>query len=367
MANRPSAYRGKVVIIEPDLTLRTLLLDAIHVHCPGLQACAAMPTSDTFQQDLDSADLAICTCGPTPDTYLKQLLVLSTLRPALPTLLLVPADKPWLADEALAAGATDVLLRTPGFLEQLPIAVRKNIVLAKSHASQSSRLQSLTQTLSEIKSENETLGTLVDRLEAMATTDPLTGLGNRRTIESRLDEEFSSSVRHNYDLSVLMIDLDGLKVVNDTLGHAAGDEMIQAAAQAIRTSCRKSDIAARSGGDEFTVLLPHTPDARAAHVAKRIISTFATLTRDLQTRLDAARARSGVVHVIGRNSRRTDAPVPGMSIGIASRMETGQTSASALVATADQALYAVKRSSPGTAAIYNAAEHAAPVVTIKAA
>jgi diguanylate cyclase (GGDEF)-like protein len=107
-----------------------------------------------------------------------------------------------------------------------------------------------------------------DRTEAR--TDPLTGAYNRRFLEEFLAREMARSRRSRLPLSVLMLDLDGFKAFNDEHGHLAGDEMLAAVAQSLRSAVRTSDVVARYGGDEFVVVLPNTPGEAAQRVARQL-------------------------------------------------------------------------------------------------
>ncbi len=108
------------------------------------------------------------------------------------------------------------------------------------------------------------------QLANRAAHDPLTGLLNHGSLSIRLEQAFAAAERYGRPLSYLMLDLDQLKAVNDTLGHEGGDQALQRVAQAILQAIRKSDVAARYGGDEFAILLPDT-DAYGAFVeAERI-------------------------------------------------------------------------------------------------
>jgi diguanylate cyclase (GGDEF)-like protein len=114
------------------------------------------------------------------------------------------------------------------------------------------------------------LGRHEDRLQAGSLTDPLTGLWNRRQLATRLQEELARALRHRTPLSFLLLDVDKLKQLNDRSGHQAGDDALRHVADAIRRSCRRSDVAARYGGDEFAVLAPATAGVDAAALAERI-------------------------------------------------------------------------------------------------
>jgi diguanylate cyclase (GGDEF)-like protein len=102
-------------------------------------------------------------------------------------------------------------------------------------------------------------------LESLVRSDPLTGLGNRRLLEERITYEADRHSRGNQALSVITLDLNGFKELNDEVGHAAGDDLLRAVAVALRTAARPQDTIVRQGGDEFCVLTPET-DALSAHL-----------------------------------------------------------------------------------------------------
>jgi two-component system, cell cycle response regulator len=108
------------------------------------------------------------------------------------------------------------------------------------------------------------------RLLRSGFTDVLTGWHNRRYLQERLTEELARARRDGETLVCLMLDLDHFKKINDTHGHAAGDEVLRELAQRIEAQVRASDVAARYGGEEFVILLPHTDLDSAALLAERI-------------------------------------------------------------------------------------------------
>ena len=114
------------------------------------------------------------------------------------------------------------------------------------------------------------IGRQADRLAQLATTDSLTGLFNARAFRSRFHEEIARAARYGQPLSLLMLDLDGLKRINDEHGHEIGDLALRRVAAAIRGGLRKSDLAARIGGDEFTVLAPNTSEPAAMMLGERL-------------------------------------------------------------------------------------------------
>jgi diguanylate cyclase (GGDEF)-like protein len=111
---------------------------------------------------------------------------------------------------------------------------------------------------------------LTDEVYKLAALDQLTGLYNRRSGEHRLSEEIGRAVRHQRPLTVLLIDLDGLKLTNDKLGHAAGDLVLKSFASRLQKAIRGSDLAVRLGGDEFMVLLPECRAEEVGHVIGRV-------------------------------------------------------------------------------------------------
>jgi diguanylate cyclase (GGDEF)-like protein len=171
------------------------------------------------------------------------------------------------------------------------------------------------------------IGALVAFLQAAAHTDPLTGLGNRRALESRLASLWNEGARDSLDLSIIMIDVDNFKQTNDRFGHAGGDALLIALADAVRAQSRKGDHACRYGGDEIVVLLPRAHALHAHAVADRLRDDFALRAGAL-----ASHPPCGAV---------------GLSMGIASRVETSASSAQMLLIRADEALYAAKRAGKG--------------------
>jgi diguanylate cyclase (GGDEF)-like protein len=165
-------------------------------------------------------------------------------------------------------------------------------------------------------------GTLVDNVRLFgqvrhrAISDSLTGLANYRRFIELLQGELERSGRTNRHFSVLLMDLDKLKEINDRYGHQTGTRAICRVAEVLRQHCRAIDTAARYGGDEFALLLPETSDSAARRVASRI-----------KQHLEAA----------------TEEPKLTVSVGVATHPSSG-TSVQHLLESADQELYAKKAS-----------------------
>jgi diguanylate cyclase (GGDEF)-like protein len=158
------------------------------------------------------------------------------------------------------------------------------------------------------------------RAKILSETDDLTGLFNIRGFALAANRLFAQAARHGRPTSVLMIDSDNLKSVNDAHGHAAGNELLRHLARAIQGELRFTDVSARYGGDEFIVLLPDTPAKGAMEVAERIRTRIASMPLPV-------------------NGSSVSASV---SIGIACYPEDGGT-LDALAAHADGALYSAKQ------------------------
>lgn len=164
---------------------------------------------------------------------------------------------------------------------------------------------------------------LLNELKKQATFDPLTNLLNKRSLLERLDAEVERARRHNLALSVMFLDIDGFKAINDSLGHLIGDKLIYDVGQILADQCRVSDILGRFGGDEFVIVGTQTNEHGAVVFSERIRKKI----QSSSFRLDVNHE-----HVFSLT----------MSIGISCYLFHGKTSAE-LLACADQALYASKR------------------------
>lgn len=171
-----------------------------------------------------------------------------------------------------------------------------------------------------------------ERTERSAITDSLTGLYNRRFFASALKLEVRRSRRYGLDLSLVMLDLDGFKKVNDEHGHGYGDEVLRRVGRVVRKATRDSDMACRYGGEEFSIILPETERLGAHAVAERIRRRTASLDDEGDDRLALSVTVSGGVACFPADARDADD----------------------LVVRADQALYRAKESGRDRIALHHA-------------
>jgi diguanylate cyclase (GGDEF)-like protein len=116
---------------------------------------------------------------------------------------------------------------------------------------------------------------LHEQVQQQAIADPLTGLYNHRHLYERLEQEMARAKRSHRPVAVLMLDIDNLKLINDTYGHQVGDEALKLLASVLQSSCRAEDIVGRYGGDEFMVILPEANTAEAERIGERIQANLA--------------------------------------------------------------------------------------------
>ncbi|WCB91755.1 hypothetical protein DSM104299_00431 [Baekduia alba] len=167
------------------------------------------------------------------------------------------------------------------------------------------------------------------QLQYLADHDALTGLFNRRRFEEELDRVLAGAERYRRPGALLVLDLDGFKYVNDTLGHPVGDELIARLAATLRAELRETDVIARLGGDEFGVILPEVTEGEAAAVAGKLLRAV---------------ERDGTVADSSRHARVT------ASIGLAAFDGTDGLSAEELLVEADIAMYDAKEGGRNRAA-----------------
>ncbi|MEM1213597.1 MAG: diguanylate cyclase, partial [Planctomycetota bacterium] len=242
--------------------------------------------------------------------------------------------------------------------EILPILIEKNRSLQRVKQENAYLQQQLTMLLGRTKSRNADL-------EQIAATDPLTALANRRAFLESLHRRFADAKRHQRDLACLLLDLDGFKPINDQLGHAAGDRLLIATADALRHCARASDTPGRLGGDEFVLRLPETDADEAARIVHRLRLAFqaaaeaelvAILSESPAAPTPAPYTLASVIpppphEPLPDPHDASTPPNPTLAIGLATRLTSEAPDADALLDAADAAMYHAKRSTRGATAL----------------
>lgn len=162
--------------------------------------------------------------------------------------------------------------------------------LIESNKNAYSKLKSSAEDISRLRSE-------LEQVNYKANTDALTGLFNRRAFEEKLKYERISSLETNCPLSIMMIDIDSFKVINDTYGHLTGDNLLKKVAAVVGQSVRKSDFSARLGGDEICVIMPDTDLSGACSAAikiKNIITRKSWYLKETQKEIEDVTISVGI-------------------------------------------------------------------------
>lgn len=244
-APRPETTRLLIVDDEPTI-LRALEL-ALDIE--GFEVVTAASGPEALAK-LENIDLVL-TDMSMPDV--DGLELLREIRRRLPTVPVAIMTAYASVDSALRAmqeGAYDYLLK-PCHVDEIILKVKMGLRLGRyEHELQAANRQ--------LEEANRRLAEANARLEEQAMTDSLTGLSNRRRFMQRLREEVAKSRRYHHRLSLLMIDVDHFKQVNDDFGHPLGDRVLRGIAEHLVYRARETDLPARIGGEELAVLLPAT-------------------------------------------------------------------------------------------------------------
>lgn len=145
-----------------------------------------------------------------------------------------------------------------------------------------------------------------EQMSKLAHTDPLTGLANRRHLFERLESEFARAQRYRRPFTLLYIDLDGFKSINDRFGHLFGDEILRGSALSMQAVLRSTDLLARIGGDEFAVLMPETSLSGADYVVGKLRKALAAYSRQLSPTLPPLTLSVGIGEIGERDEAIED-------------------------------------------------------------
>jgi two-component system, cell cycle response regulator len=296
-----------LIILRARLEARGYITRAAHDGEEALAALGALGSSDAVRPAVELPDLILL------DVRLPKIGGLEVVRrikqdsrlPFIPVIMQTALDASEDKIHGFEAGADDYITKPINFPE-LEARVRSLL-----------RIKSLQ---TEIERRQGELEALNDQLVRLAQTDVVTGIENRRRVEERLEEMLESSLRSGQPFSVMMCDLDGFKMVNDTYGHQAGDAVLQQVAQLLRAKVRGNDRVGRYGGEEFLVIF-----------AGATASTVTVAAERLRKAVEACTFNAG-----GTPIHRT------MSCGIASWPDSATRDVRALVRAADEALYRAK-------------------------
>ena len=269
-----------------------------------------------------------------PNTETNAVKALARLCMDRPVVLLVdaanaPATRGWIEQgrlDGVVLAATDT--------DALPELVQSGHAIWQRRRRERDLQAQLRATMRALQRRNHALENQVSDLETAAGTDPLTGLINRRAFAKAIESRFAEARRYGQDLACMMIDLDGFKQLNDSVGHPVGDRILELVGRVLNANCRDMDTAGRFGGDEFVLLLPQSDERNAARIAERVRVQFEHM----------ANAECEQHGHTGKVS---------MSQGLATLAGSGSLSPDDLVHHADQALYAAKAAGKHRLMIYH--------------
>ncbi len=237
--------------------------------------------------------------------------------------------------DAFAISATRVGMISQTVLLAFALADRINILRNEKLSAEKRELSASVKSRNELESKvlerTRELEAARRQAEILAREDPLTGLLNRRAFFERGKEEVGRALRHRQPLSVIMLDIDRFKAVNDGFGHGVGDKVIREVALTLTTVLRDSDIKSRVGGEEFAVILVQTPQESALIMAERLRVAMAAC----QVAVEGSPAGS---------AKTGDAGVTVTASFGVSQLADGMDSLEAVLASADAALYQAKNS-----------------------
>lgn len=240
-----------ILVIDPVTEDHDLIRDSLRKSDIPASLCFVRTTDEAFEKiRRHSFDLVLTDHALPHANAFHFLFEARQMGLALPILLLTRDACARVAREAFHRGADDFLLKDD--LESLPLLEVIGSLIERNRQK------------ADLQREEKLLRELAER-------DGLTGLYNHRYFEKALEREFERARRYHRDLSLVMIDLDGFKAINDACGHPQGDQVLKQVARLLRQGVRFVDTVARYGGDEFAVILPETDLRTTARIANRLL------------------------------------------------------------------------------------------------
>ena len=322
-----SARTLRVLLVESDVEITGRIKSSLTAHATAKDvgwdqvACRTIATLHALHHiDLSPYDVIISGVSLEDGCGLDALVFVQGTSPDTPVIMTGDASESSIAVEAIRGGAVEFVLETTRLDISMPLAVEKALVHGQLRYENEGLQEDLGRSMADLAVANRKLEKSIRQLEVTARTDELTGLANRRWLNLMLEGRWDEAERHDVALAFLMFDLDGFKQLNDRLGHHRGDELLRLLGSVISDNCRSIDVAARYGGDEFCLLMPHTDADAALRVAQRIAKAF-------RSRIEALDLGEVDVDV---------------SIGIGHRDVSHPPCAEAMVRHADEAMYAAK-------------------------
>lgn len=187
-----------------------------------------------------------------------------------PVIFLTGSEDPTVAVKAMKNGAYDYLIKELGLLELLPVSIDKTLKEARMEREHREMEERIAAQNAELAAKNEELARLYEETKFCSLHDPLTGVGNRRFMESMMEKSIETAKRYDKPLSLIMFDIDHFKRYNDTCGHDMGDKVLAKTAGIVSKGLRSADSIFRYGGEEFIILLPEIHLKDAYDVAERL-------------------------------------------------------------------------------------------------
>ncbi len=282
-----------VLIVDDSKIIRTAIREILEIgNIQVTEACDGKDALESINNNLPDLVLLDAIMPKIDGISVLKGLRKTYSKMQLPIILIASQSSPREMVRALDLGANDYVTKPIDF--DVLWARLTNQLMQKQAAeflrsAKDSLEKQIKQRTAELNSSNQLLEKEIkvrlqaeDRLQKQASYDELTGLPNRSLASDRLQQTLVKAKRHNLNPCVTFLDLDNFKYINDTFGHAAGDDLLRQAARRLSSCARGSDTVARLGGDEFLLILDddditkgHQPESGVRHVAERIIESFA--------------------------------------------------------------------------------------------